>query len=316
MSVSKQQLKFVLMALVNLVIFYFLYQWLLNSVNFLDFKRSLLHIPVEAISIALFLGLLSLLFYGLRLSCLIDKTFSTSFWIVCYGFGANNILPFRMGDVLKLYFARKYYQVPATKLVFVKIMEKMFDLSFLLLIGGLALLLGVAVIEGKHVMLVAAVLIVMTLGFFLVLFLLRRDFQVMVWLRKNLLISRLLRHFEEVIMNPALKRAMLITAVIWLVTVVMMFAYYSLALMDYQLGVNDALALVFITTLSLGLPSAPGGLGVFEAGTVFYLSKFVDVPADLALAVALVLHLIVALPQIFLMFAAIIASRLTTEKLC
>jgi len=314
MSVSKPQLKFFLMALVNLIIFYFLYQWLSDSVSSLDFKRSLLYIPIEAISIALLLGLLALLFYGLRLSCLIDKELLPSFWIVCYGFGANNILPFRMGDVLKLYFAQKNHQVPATKLIFIKIMEKVFDLSFLLLIGVLAFVLGVAAIGGMEIILVTVILVIVIVGFLLVLFLVRRDLQLIVWLRKKAFIDRLLDHFEEALMNPALKRASLFSAVIWLITVMMMYAYYSLSLVEYPLRFNDALALVFITTLSLGVPSAPGGLGVFEAAAVFYLSQFLDVPVDLALATALVLHLIIALPQILLMFAAIVASRLTTVK--
>ena len=284
------------------------------SIDFTDFKQSILIVPVEAVLVALVIGLLSLMLYSVRLSCLVDKPFMHSFWIVCFGFGANNILPFRMGDILKIYFARKNYQFSASKLLFVKIMEKFFDLSFLLLIGFVALFMGVVAIGGDYLLRLSVLMLVIVIAAVFALFLIRRELKLILWLRQNTIIDRLLSQFEEIFVNPALKWALAITAGIWFVTVLLMYTYTSMVLTGYELGLNDAFALVFITTLSLGLPTAPAGLGVFEAVVVFYLSKFHFVPEGTALAVALILHMATALPQILLMFAALVVSRLEEQR--
>ena len=108
---------------------------------------------------------------------------------------------------------------------------------------------------------------------------------------------------------PAKKKAIGISAIIWISTVAMMYIFYTLALPGFDIGWNDALALVFVTTISLGIPSAPGAFGVLETAVVFYLTKFMGVSADQSLATALVLHLLIAGPQIILMFSAMVIAR-------
>jgi len=73
---------------------------------------------------------------------------------------------------------------------------------------------------------------------------------------------------------------------------------------------SDVLALVFVTSLSLGIPTVPGAVGVFEATVVFYLSAFLNVAAEEALACAIILHLCIAVPQIGLMMIAPLATKI------
>lgn len=305
----EKQVKYGLMITANLVLFYFLYRWVQDSIRWDSLKTAILDTPFSAVATALIIGLILLLMYGQRLAYLISREFSPCFWIVCYGFGANSVLPFRIGDALKLYFARRYFEVSAAKLLFVKVMEKFFDLSFLLIIGVLAVLYGVLAVDKAPLLLIAGLLVTLLAATTIVFFLIRKDSRFMAILRQYALLDHLLNMFEEAITSPAKKKAIAVSALIWVTTVTMIFIYYSLALPGFDIGWNDALALVFVTTISLGIPSAPGALGVFEAAIVFYLTKFVGVAASQALATALVLHLLIALPQIALMIAALLVAR-------
>ncbi len=310
----KNWIKYSLITGVNVVLFYYLHTWFQSSIHWESLKKAILYIPREAILLALTMGIIQLLFYGSRLSYLIDKGFKSSFWIVCYGFGANNILPFRIGDILKIYFARKFFNVSATKLFFVKVMEKFFDLLLLFFIGIGALFFG-AIVIGKTPLVLVSTLLLVVFGISIIgMVLIRRDIKWMVRLRNYGIINHCLSMFEEVVSNPSIKKAMGVTVIIWMITVVIIYVYYKLALPDFKIGWNDAFALVFVTTLSLGIPSTPGGIGVFEAAAVFYLTKFLLVPAEQALATAVVLHLLFALPQIILMMGAIVATRGITRN--
>ena len=132
---------------INIVLFYYLVLWFRDSIRWTEFEEAILYIPAPAMLIALILGVLTLGAYGKRTALLVDKDFEPSFWIVTFGFGANNVLPFRLGDALKVYFARKNFKVSATKLIFVKVMEKSFDLSAVLIIGYIVLMAGVVAIK-------------------------------------------------------------------------------------------------------------------------------------------------------------------------
>ena len=304
-----KQLKFGLMIIANAVLFYFLYQWVQHSISWDTFKVAILDMPLSAVMTALIIGIILMFMYGQRLAYLIGREFNSCFWIVSYGFGANSILPFRIGDALKLYFARRYFAVSAAKLLFIKVMEKFFDLAFLLVIGILALLFGAIAVGKGPLIMITGLLIMVMLATLIAVLLIRRDTRFMMRLRQYALLDHFFNMFEEALNSPAKKKAVVVSAIIWVTTVIMIFIFYTLALPKFYFGWSDALALVFVTTISLGIPSAPGALGVFEAAIVFYLTRFVDVPAAQALATALVLHLLIALPQIVLMIAAVIVAR-------
>jgi glycosyltransferase 2 family protein len=66
---------------------------------------------------------------------------------------------------------------------------------------------------------------------------------------------------------------------------------------DLDLGYGAALLLLVTTTLALVIPSAPGGLGVFEAGGVLALSAY-GIDDSTALSVTVVVHALSVFPYI------------------
>jgi glycosyltransferase 2 family protein len=86
-----------------------------------------------------------------------------------------------------------------------------------------------------------------------------------------------------------------LTVVSWLVLAA---AYWCVvAAFDLGLGYDAGLLLLVTTTLALVIPSAPGGLGVFEAGGVVALGAF-GVDDSTALSVTVVLHALNVFPYI------------------
>ena len=185
----EKQIKFALMLSVNLVLFYFLSRWVQTSIRWEHFKSAFLDTPVSAAASALVIGLILLVLYGQRLAYLIDRGLGQGFWIVCYGFGANSVLPFRIGDALKLYFAKRYYRVSATRLLLIKVMEKFFDLFFLLCIGLLALLSGVIAVGQTPLLMIAAFLAIVVGMTGFAVFLIQRNDAWLVQLRQQALIG-------------------------------------------------------------------------------------------------------------------------------
>jgi uncharacterized membrane protein YbhN (UPF0104 family) len=86
-----------------------------------------------------------------------------------------------------------------------------------------------------------------------------------------------------------------LTVVSWLVLAA---SYWCVvAAFDLGLGYDAGLLLLVTTTLALVIPSAPGGLGVFEAGGVVALSAF-SVDDSTALSVTVVLHALNVFPYL------------------
>ena len=65
--------------------------------------------------------------------------------------------------------------------------------------------------------------------------------------------------------------------------------WFVLEAFDLGLGFDAGVLVVVTTTLSLVIPSAPGGLGVFEAGGVLALRAY-SVDESTALSATVVLH--------------------------
>lgn len=306
----KKTAKYVVMIGLNVAFFYYFIVWLNESIQWEQVGAAFRQVPHAAIAFSLTFNLLILYFYGKRLACLVSQSFAAGFWISVYGFGANNVLPFRLGDLLKLYHAKKYYHISTTKLIFVKITEKLFDLGFLFLVGGGAFLGGGFFINEKYLGVIALFLIVAALSVTFLLYTISRRGRLIDVITGHRRLNHFYKKILEIKNNGDVVAALKISGIIWLMTTLIFYGFFRLALPDVSIGYSDALALTFITALSLGIPSTPGALGVFEAAVVFYLTTFLHVDTEHALATAVLMHLAMVIPQILLMVAAMVKVKL------
>ena len=81
----------------------------------------------------------------------------------------------------------------------------------------------------------------------------------------------------------------------WFILVYFSFNTY---LSDVRIDIFESNALLLVIALAIAIPSAPAGLGLFEAGVVAYLTQTSGIGNEAELAAATVFHLALTLPQL------------------
>jgi uncharacterized protein (TIRG00374 family) len=301
----KRGIKFGVVVVLNALFLAWLYSWVQRNVSAPELLDYITAVPVKAVAGATVIVMMILAGYAVRLGMLMDlPAASRGFPIVCIGFGLNNVLPFRTGDAAHVYAAKKLYNLPYVRMLMAKVIEKCLDLVVVMAIG-VALLLLIPAFSSQKMVWVFSVfwagLVVGLVALWQVWQ--RRHHPVFAGLKKYELVRHFTEAFRAFLSNPRKSQIVLSTLIIWAMTGASFWAYFTLALPAQHFTVIDILALVFLTTLSFGIPAMPAGLGAMEASIVYYLTAFKAVGSNQALATALILHGLIAVPQILLMLA-------------
>jgi uncharacterized protein (TIRG00374 family) len=224
--------------------------------------------------------------------------------LVCIGYMGNNVYPFRSGEVLRIVLLRRNHGVPVTKATTVVIVERVFDgLVMLAFIAVSLLFVNIQSDEIRTVAVVATPIFLTAIAVFFILAarpnLLRR---LVILVSRPLpdklesLITRLseeIIHGLEALRSPAdLAGAIVTSFASWgieaLVYWIVMWAF------GLQLGYPVALLAVGTVNLAGLIPASPGQIGVYE----FFVSTVMAAAGarDVALAYAIVVHIVIWLP--------------------
>lgn len=229
------------------------------------------------------------------------------------GLGANQVLPARGGDLVRVVYVARHAQASLHQAVGALVLEKIVDLLAVALIGLGSVLLLVNSGDNEAVRITALTTSAVILAGSIL----------SVWLaRRGVLTLVVKRGFRAIRLGPVFYRHAYralfeltkasqghklvipgaVTAMMWLILYV--YAYISVAAtVGIQLAYGEALVLVFAGALGLAIPAAPSGIGTFHASIV---SGFVllNRPATEGLVLAVALHglLFVAyvVPSLFL----------------
>lgn len=286
----------ILVFAVNIAVFIALLVWLYDNASFGATLVHLNAVPLGMILAASTINVVLLLVYGWRLACLLEGQFLPSLATVTLGFGLNGILPFRLGDLAKIAYANRVFAIPPASLAATTVVEKLLDLGALALVG----LWLIQNQSGKFAFAEGAVVTILLLFLAGTLCLTVGLGALKRW--RHLTEGRPVWVFKAVDLlvrkgNPrTLIGLLLSTAMIWLMTLVMIFMVFSD--MFNQFGMVDAAVLLLIMALAIALPSAPAGLGIVEAGIVGYLHQMLGVDLNQALAAALAFHFATFFPQV------------------
>jgi uncharacterized protein (TIRG00374 family) len=242
------------------------------------------------------------------------------------GFMANNILPFRAGELVRAYSLARSEQVSVTSAVATLIVERLLDglvismfmvvllFSFplpdwlvkindflLILYGGALVAGGGAVWLGRR-----------TNGI---------DFlstYVPVWGRERF--RQIAENFTAGLQSFHNGKQILWISILSLSHWLLIGGYYYLLFQacDLQLSFSAALVVLVVITLGIMLPTAPGFVGTFQYFTVFALSLF-SIPKDEALGFSFVAHAAQFIPVtlvglIYVMRQSFTFSELTVQQ--
>ena len=240
------------------------------------------------------------------------------FGVTMIGFMANNVLPARMGELVRAYALGKSESLSKSLSFATIVLERVFDgfTLLLFLVGGLLFL------RPERWLIVSAVasfgLYVAVLGGLL-------------WLRggrgRKTVLDRLPGGLRDraagLVDSFALgldvlgdRSALLVVAVlslvIWLVNVAGVYATFLAFSLD--LPAHAAFLLLAIVAVALVLPSAPGYVGTFQVGTVAALALF-SVPEATALSLSILYHAVNYVPITAVGLAYLSAMNLTLGEL-
>jgi uncharacterized protein (TIRG00374 family) len=278
----------------NLAALALLLYWMREHISFEELLGQLKDIPPEGLLVALGLNVAVLGVYGVRLSLLLASRRLPALAVVIIGFGMNGVLPFRLGEVAKLAYARQLFGIAAPRLIAATAAEKLMDLCALLLLGLVASQLVVAPYLNQGIaiaaLLVGGLVMALALGFLTLARWERSGRQAHSWIADAFDTLRAQKNKARIIQLAFL------TVAVWAITVASVHWMFSSVFQQFSLA--NACVLTLVLALAIAIPSAPAGLGVVEAAIVAYLHQALQAEPNQALASALAFHVIVAVPQV------------------
>jgi len=299
-----------LLGLIISVIFSILLFYKINLATFLNVFKSANYFYVIPIIMTILLGcyLRAVRWYWI-LQPLKPISISSLFSAVVIGYMGNNLLPARMGELLRAHVIGRREGISRASSFATIIVERLFDgLSILVILVPVLLMLKIKM----HQTLVAASLLVLLLylGVIVLIWLFNykkelvlRIFGLLLpkFVRQKVLdiLELLAQGFKIIEKGHHLLIISFYSLLIWLVTA------FSIYLTVYSFGCQISFAaslfVLFVLTFAVMIPSSPGFVGTFDAGMAYALILFA-VSRETAIGVAVLYHGLNFLPIVGLGF--------------
>jgi uncharacterized protein (TIRG00374 family) len=303
----------IVMLLLTLLLFGFFARWCQQNINFSDLAHHFARIPLWAIAGSIAINICALLLYGERMAMLLNGRFWPSFCVINVGYALNNVMPFRLGDAAKVYIARSLYNISVPKLVTSTLVEKLIDLFKLALLAMIVVVFAADRLLHREELALPLIIVMGGVGAIFAFRIAIR--QIDRWLPGDSALKRTILEFHEASTGYPMGRILLMTVAIWSANVALVFFTFNTYIPGLHFGILDAVALLIIVSLAIAVPSAPAGIGVFEAGVLIYLTRFFGVSNEAALAAAVVFHLAISIPQLLFVGILLLRNSLTLRGL-
>lgn len=261
------------------------------NLNLTQLKSGFQSLSLSAILATLFLIVFVQWLYACRVACILQRPMAEAFWMSVSGHAFNNIIPFRVGDVCRVLLAKKMFNMPASQSLFSLGLEHSVDFSAVLLFATLALTTAQLAIQ-QQVNFSINIYYVLPVLITLLLFL---RWQPTAYRKIYCPLLAFVRDVLAQVTTITWKKVLsilLYSIAIWSCTLLMFYTFFNLS-NPIPFSVMDSICLLILTTMALFIPSMIAGLGLFESGIVFYLVNQYDIAIEVALAQAIVFHLLI-----------------------
>ncbi len=273
-----------------------------HKIDFPDFFSTLKRIKFSYVFLAFVVILSGLFIRSIRWYYLLypekKVPLSSLLSATCVGQAANNLFPFRVGDLIQAYFLGRKEGISKSTVFSTVILERLTDLIILI---SIFFIISFFFVLPKQINILALLILAFGLVVFFVLVL--KFEKATEKLSKKLLslfshrladkFSQLFRSFvngfKVLRQGHLLMKVFFITLVLWfsyiLAVYIMFFAF------DIKLNFSAAMFFLAVTGVSVTIPSSPGYIGTWEFFGVLALS-FYQIDKELALSFSLVHHLL------------------------
>jgi len=243
-----------------------------------------------------FLLILSVYLRAVRWSLLLNKEnkknkINLLFGIQFAGYFCSNVLPLRLGEVVKSYILAKKINLSTSFIFGTVILERILDMLAAGFIGLFIIFSNDnSLIEYKNKILFF--LIISIFGILISFFLPK--------LNKGKNKNKIMKYIYEIlsgfssINNNNLILSLILTIGIWVSYI--LIVYFVFIAINFPLNYLMYLIILIISTLIIAIPSLPGNWGVYEAGLAALIIPLLNTDMEFALSIAVCLHLATFIP--------------------
>ncbi len=287
-----------------------------KGTNWSEFIKAFQNINYFILIIAMAVLVFSVWIRAVRWRILISKVGNVStkdlFKVTMVGYMGNNILPLKMGELLRAYAISKKQNINFSGAFSSIVVERILDMiSFILIISAVFSIFPITDWTQK-IAVIGFLIVISFLIFSLLLFKYNSKFETWYLEKQKQLIAKdketIANHFvgfcrglESLWQNPKPWQTIFLSLLIW--AMYFIFTVLSIYAFNFNLGFSDImkmgiLVLAFVT-LAVIVPSAPGYVGTYQAAAIAAL-QIVAINIDAARAFAIMYHLAQYIPLTFI----------------
>jgi hypothetical protein len=223
------------------------------------------------------------------------------------GFMANDVLPLRVGELVRAYALAHLTPVRISTALATAVLERVWDAIAVsvLLVATLSRFPLPAWLARTNLLILGGCAVVLVGGWVLV----HRGEALFSWLPPRLagLAERFVMGFTALRSLPLIVLVSLLSLATWLTLVV--YYWILLRACGFTLPVEAALVVTVVTAFAVALPAAPGYVGTFQYATVLALSFF-PISKEEALSFSIIAHVAQLVPVIVAGLIALVQARL------
>ncbi|MDD7472597.1 MAG: lysylphosphatidylglycerol synthase transmembrane domain-containing protein [Bdellovibrionota bacterium] len=296
MVLNKKNISIVLGWIITILILVYI----VSKLDFSQFLEHLKKVSYFDLFVLTIIYLIGFVIRGVRTKIMLPSlNFKQALGGIFLGYAANNVLPARLGEVLRAQVIGKHSNISRSTTLSNILVERILDgvaIVILLFWGSMALSLPSWANKLKYVGL--AIFTVAILGLFLINFLnLKYKFKFPNNFPGNFL-KNFLEGFRLSMKTPkTFIYVLFISIFIW--TFEALIFYYGLVIFDLPKSFHLACFVLGTVNLAALVPSSPGAVGLFE-GTAIKTLEIFGVSMPLALAYSSVVHACQLIPVIFI----------------
>ncbi len=291
--------------------------WLVfKGTNWSEFIKVIQNINYFILIAAMIILISSVWVRAIRWQILISNVGDVStkdlYKVTMVGFMGNNILPFKMGELLRAYVISKKQNIIFAGALTSLIVERMLDLISIILIASSIFLIFPITDWARKTAIIGFFIVICF--FIFSLFLVKNKSKFEAWYlkkQKQLIekdketISRqfvgFCRGIESLWQNPKPWQTVFLSLLIWIMYFI--FTILSIYAFNFNFGFLDIMKMgilvISFVTLAVIVPSAPGYIGTYQAATIAAL-QIVYINIDAARAFAIMYHLAQYVPLTFI----------------
>mgnify|MGYP000698737552 FL=1 len=242
--------------------------WAFKDFDFFDFKQSIQQIDLVYFLLATIFLWGSVWLRGIRWKWLFNDSASPSvaslYRAELIGYFGNNVLPLRLGEILRAYIVGKENNLPKSFVFGTVVLERLMDMFALIFFGIILLFLypfeegwvGDYILKGGSVILIVIFVLIIISRF-----------------KLKSTENKILRIFNQImdgllsIRKKSIIPVVISSILIW--SIYLLDVYLIQRAFQFNLSWTQSLAILVISSLVLSIPSAPGMIGTFHAAVKY-----------------------------------------------